>query len=137
MTGEVDREIVARLVAAATDDSVDRYDRMAEVGATDAERLAAGHVLAGLAVKALQDLGVLDAPDRPSVLTLDYRQLRELARRQLLAANALLWLADQLPAWPPQPDRRLGDALKVVPAARLQYLADEMRRVGIDLTGES
>jgi hypothetical protein len=41
-------------------------------------------------------------------------------------------LLDQLsPSWASRPDRRLGDVLKIESPKRLEFLAAELRRVGI------
>jgi hypothetical protein len=100
---------------------------------THAERVAAGEALAKAAVGSLIEAGALVPVAAPSILSLDWRELSDLATRHLQIAHAYMWLLDQVgPRWVGVPGRlTLGDRLKIEPAERLRELAAEMRAAGV------
>jgi hypothetical protein len=62
-----------------------------------------------------------------SLLGMRRDQLAHLARQ----GHALLWLLDRLPAWAAHPERILADVLKIEPRDRVEWLARELRMVGL------
>jgi hypothetical protein len=70
--------------------------------------------------------------DPRSLLELNYRELIEDGLREFKRGNAKLWLADQLsPTWASRPERTLADVLKIEPRQRIEFLASQLRTVGI------
>ena len=66
------------------------------------------------------------------MLELNYRELIEDGLREFKRGNAKLWLADQLsPTWASRPERTLADVLKIEPRQRIEFLASQLRKVGI------
>lgn len=135
----MDADVVMRLTSVLTDPGLteaQRAEEAARLDATQAERAAAGRLLAADAVAILRELGMIDAPP-PSLLDLTYRQVLALARAHAVTAHALVWLADELsPLWASEPTRTLADVAKVLTPQRLEYLRAELGVAGIALDGQ-
>jgi hypothetical protein len=92
--------------------------------ANDVERRYVADLLADDAIAHLRATGYLRDD---SLLGMRRDQLAHLARQ----GHALLWLLDRLPNWAAHPERTLADVLKIEPRDRVEWLARELRIVGL------